>query len=163
MAVLVRVASATVPPNVNVLVAPLTVLPILIAVVEPLTPVVPIAIVLVLPLAVAPVAKLYVLAPVLAVNMFTVCAAVAVLPMPNVVALLTSVAVVAALNAATVNKLVLNKVNVPLLELASVGLVPFMFTVVALPNVTVVLLILAVPVAAPIDTVVALPAMVTEV
>lgn len=65
--------------------------------------------------------------------------------------------VVAAPNALTVNKLVLNSVNVPVLELATVGLTPLMFKVVALPNVTVALLIVVVPVAAPIATAVAAP------
>jgi len=89
--------------------------------------------------------------------MFTVCAAVAVLPIPNVVALLANVAVVAALNAFTVNRLVLNNVNVPVLELARVGLAPLTFIVVALPSVTVALRKFNVPLVAPIVTVVAAP------
>jgi hypothetical protein len=133
-------------------------------VVDPLAPAVPMLIDLVLPLTVAPVAKLYVLGPpVDAVNMFTTCEAVAVLPMPRDVALLANVAVVAALNALTVNKLVLNNVSVPVLVLDRVGLTPLTFIAVALPSVSVTLLILAVPVAAPIDNVVAAPAKLTVV
>jgi len=78
-------------------------------VVEPLTPPVPMLIALVVALSVAPVAMLYVLAPVLAVNMLTVCAAVAVLPIDKFVA---------APNALTVVDSVLNTfcVAVPLMS-----------------------------------------------
>ena len=48
--------------------------------------------------------------------------------------------VVAAPNAFTVNRLVLNNVRVPVLVLARVGLVPLMFHAVALASVTVALL-----------------------
>jgi hypothetical protein len=48
--------------------------------------------------------------------------------------------VVAAPNALTVVKAVLNNVSVPVLELARVGLVPLMFHAVALASVTVALL-----------------------
>ena len=80
-----------------IVVAPPPVLePIVMFVVDPLTPPVPMFMALVVAESVAPVAKLYVLAPVDAVNMFTVCAAVAVLPKLYVVAALNSVTVVAA-------------------------------------------------------------------
>jgi hypothetical protein len=69
--------------------------PMLMLVVEPATPLVPMLIVLVVALAVAPVAKLYVDAPVDAVNMFTDCAAVAVFPTVSVVAAPTKFTVVA--------------------------------------------------------------------
>jgi hypothetical protein len=64
-------------------------------VVEPLTPAVPMLIALVVALAVAPVAKLYVLAPVLDVNQLIVCALVVALPMLMFVALANLVTVVA--------------------------------------------------------------------
>ena len=83
--------------------------------------------------------------------------------MLKVVAPLANVVVVAALNALTVSKLVLNRVSVPVLVLARVGLAPLTFTVAALVRVTVALLTLAVPVAAPSDSVVAAPAKFTVV
>jgi hypothetical protein len=69
----------------NVKVPPLAE-PIPILVVEPEAPPVPRLTALVIPVVVAPVAKLYVDAPVEAVNILTVCAAVAVLPNAKVVA-----------------------------------------------------------------------------
>ena len=101
--------------------------PRLMLVVDPDTPPVPMFSVLVVALAVAPVAKLYVDAPVLAVNILTVWAAVAVFPIPSVVAAFTKSAVVAALNALTVVAVVLKTskdVEPVVTDVVKEGLVP---------------------------------------
>ena len=76
-------------------VAPATDEPMLMLVMEPEIPEPPILIVFVVALAVAPVAKLYVEAPVEPANMFTVCAPVATLPIARVVAAPKALTVVA--------------------------------------------------------------------
>lgn len=90
------------------------------------------------------------------VNVDADVAPVAMLTVRAVVPVIPNAIVVAAPNAFAVVKAVLNKVNVPVAVDATVGLAPFMFSVVALPNVTVALFIDVVPVAAPSETVVAL-------
>jgi hypothetical protein len=70
---------------------------------------------------------------------------------------------VAAPKALTVVKFVLNSVRVPVDDDASVGFVPLTFTVVAFDKVTVALLIVAIPVAAPIPIAVAAPKALTVV
>ena len=70
---------------------------------------------------------------------------------------------VAAPNALTVVRFVLNSVSVPVDDEASVGFAPFTFTVVALVRVSVALPIVAVPVAAPRARVVAAPKALTVV
>ena len=86
------------------------------------------------------------LAPVLALPMLIVCAAVA----------LPILTVVAAPNAVAVVRLVLKNVSVPVLVPAKVGFAPLTLTVVAVDNVIVGFLIVVVPVVAPI--VIAVPA-----
>ena len=127
--------------NVIVPAEPDTAEPILTFVVDPETLVVPILIVFVAPFTVAP------------VNKFNVDVAV-VPPIVNVVA---------APNSLTVVRFVLNNVSVPVALEASVGFAPFIFNVVALDKVTVAFAIVAVPVAAPIDNVVAAPKALTPV
>ena len=115
--------------------------PILIFVADPESPAVPIFIVLVCPDNVAPVNKLS--DDELVVEPIEI--------------------VVAALKALTVKRFVLNNVSVPVEVEASVGEAPFIFNVVALDKVTVAFAIVAVPVAAPIDKVVAAPKALTPV
>ena len=122
-------------------------LPMFTFVVDPLAPPVPKLTALVVAVAVGAVAKLYVLAPVLALPILIVCAAVA----------LPIFTVVAAPNAVAVVKFVLKNVSVPVLVPANVGLAPLTFTAVALANVTVGLLTVIVPVLAPTANVDAAP------
>ena len=68
-----------------------------------------------------------------------------------------NVKAVAAPNALTVVTFALNNVKVPVVEAAIVGSLPLMFTFVALENVAVVFLIVAVPVVAPKVNAVAAP------
>jgi hypothetical protein len=70
---------------------------------------------------------------------------------------------VAAPNALTVVTFALNNVKVPVVEAAIVGSLPLIFTFVALVNVAVVLPTVKVPVAAPIEIVVAAPNALTVV
>lgn len=108
---------------------------------------VPILSALVVPPTVAPVAKLYVLAPVDVVNMFTVCAAVVTLPKLYVVTALNSETVVAAFA----------KFNVPVNPVLSNASVPLVMLVEIVPGFNVKVALVALPMVVAVEA----PAMFT--